>query len=95
MQFSITICSRLEAAVGVISGKFMRQSIAKKAVKLGDPQLNSHREIRPKAESRRRHFYDVSFGDNCRTELASEDMSYQSSSAADYRPIYTMVWMSV
>ena len=45
MHYSITFCSRLEAASDVISGAFMRQHIVHKAVKFVDHWLNSSREI--------------------------------------------------
>ena len=46
-SIQFTFCSRPEAAIVVISGMFMRQPIADRAVKCGDPWLNRSREIRP------------------------------------------------
>ena len=47
MRYSFAFCSRSEALIDIISGLFIRQSIAHKAVNFNDPRLNRCREIRP------------------------------------------------
>ena len=68
-KYSVTYCSRPEAASDVISGKFVRPSILNKVVKFGDPRLNRSRAIRPKFVRDGILFFDVVFRDNCRPEV--------------------------
>ena len=46
MQYSITVCSRLEAASDVISGWFMMLAVPDNRVQFRDPRLNRSGEIR-------------------------------------------------
>ena len=46
MQYSITFCSRPEAASNVISGDFLRRIVANRAVKFNNPRFNHFRENR-------------------------------------------------
>ena len=67
MQYSITFCSRPEAAIDIVSSAFMRHSVAHKIAKLGDPWLISSREMRPQS----RHFIRL-FRDKCWPKLAND-----------------------
>ena len=48
IQYSVVICSRLEAANDVISSRFVRLIVPDNFVKFCDPRLNCSLEIRPK-----------------------------------------------
>ena len=48
VQYLIAFCRRQEAAVGVISGKFVGPIVPDKLVKLFEPPLNRSGEIQPK-----------------------------------------------
>ena len=70
MQYLIAFCSRLEAATYVISGMFMRQSIADKAVKFGELQLNHFPEIQLQVVGD--DIFIVFFHDNFQPEADSD-----------------------
>ena len=46
MQYSVTICSRLEAAIEVTSSILVSHVVANNIVKSGSPGLSRSREIR-------------------------------------------------
>ena len=49
MQYSVTVCSRLEADSQFMSGSNMSLNVPDKCVLFRDPRLNGSGEIRPKA----------------------------------------------